>query len=415
MTAFGTPKGKATRTGREDRWSPSRRTVLGFPLSLAILASLIFFLVVPLFAQAPASTLTEKQAELKNAQARLSELQAEFDALAAKHDAAETRLAAIEDAMGTAKKDIARTDKDLGIIQAQLAQRVVDLYKDGQSATPEYLEILFGEADFGTVLHRLSLLGRVADQDQELFQQISAHLEKSEGRQAELVLKQQEQSETVAELEAVQDEANAKMKASAVEYRRLKKQVADLKEAARKAAEAEAARKAAAAAAAAKAKAAAQKKSSSGGSSSSGSSSGGSGSVQSGSFVFPVDGPHSYTNSWGAPRSGGRSHKGTDILAPKGTAVVACVSGTVSRTNPRNSGLGGITIWLRGNNGSSYYYAHLDGIASGIGPGSSVGAGQIMGWVGDTGNAAGCDHLHFEIHPGGGGAVNPYATLRAAD
>jgi murein DD-endopeptidase MepM/ murein hydrolase activator NlpD len=138
-------------------------------------------------------------------------------------------------------------------------------------------------------------------------------------------------------------------------------------------------------------------------------------SAQPGAFMFPVDGPHSYINSWGAPRSGGRSHKGTDIMAPKGTNVVACVGGTVSRTNPRNSGLGGITIWLRGSNGSSYYYAHLDGIASGIGPGDSVGAGQLLGWVGDTGNAAGTDHLHFEIHPGGGGAVNPYATLRASD
>lgn len=363
---------------------------------LAVLLLLLFLIVLPISSSALASTLSEKQAELSNAQARLSKLQESFDALADKYGKAEARLAEIEDAIGAAKNDIARSEKDLGIARAQLAERVVSLYKDGYSSTPRYLEILFTESDFGTVLERFSLLGKLADQDQELFDEIQSHLDKTRDRQAELNTKERAQAEQMNELKLLQAELNEKMKASAVEYRRLKQQVAALREAARKAAEEAAARAA---------QAANTKRSNSTG-----------GTVQTGSFVFPVVGPHSFSNTWGAPRSGGRTHKGTDIMAPKGAPVVACVSGTIMRTNPSDSGLGGITIWLRGKNGSTYYFAHLDGIASGIWAGVAVSAGQTIGWVGDTGNAApGAYHLHFEIHPGGGAAVNPYATLRAAD
>lgn len=140
--------------------------------------------------------------------------------------------------------------------------------------------------------------------------------------------------------------------------------------------------------------------------------SGGSGSSGGGSRVVDgiicpfTPGRTHFTDSWGASRSGGRAHRGTDMMAPYGEPIYAVVSGSV-RT--RNGGLGGKTIWLSGG-GNSYYYAHLSDWA--VASGQSVSQGQLVGYNGDSGNASGgSPHLHFEIHPGGGGAINPYPTV----
>ncbi len=128
-----------------------------------------------------------------------------------------------------------------------------------------------------------------------------------------------------------------------------------------------------------------------------------------GGYACPVAQPNSFTNTWGAPRSGGRRHRGTDILAPRGLPVYAIVGGTLDIRSPgRNAGLWAI---LRGVDGDQYWYMHLDGWA--VGDGARVTAGQLIGFNGDTGNARGTTpHVHFEQHPGGGGAVNPYFLLK---
>ena len=124
-------------------------------------------------------------------------------------------------------------------------------------------------------------------------------------------------------------------------------------------------------------------------------------------IVCPMPGS-AYSDTWGAPRSGGRSHEGVDMLAPMGVPIYAVVGGTVSFSQNR---LGGNAASLIGDNGNRYYYAHLSSFE---GQGGRVVQGDVIGYNGDTGNARGTPHLHFEIQPGRGLAVNPTPSVRAA-
>lgn len=127
-----------------------------------------------------------------------------------------------------------------------------------------------------------------------------------------------------------------------------------------------------------------------------------------GGFACPIGQPRSFTDTWGAPRSGGRAHKGVDMLAPYGTPIYAVTSGIWDVRSYGSSA--GNWAMLRGDNGHVYYYMHLQ--SHQVGDGARVAAGQLTGTNGDTGNARGTPHLHFEYHPGGGGAVNPYPLVK---
>ena len=126
------------------------------------------------------------------------------------------------------------------------------------------------------------------------------------------------------------------------------------------------------------------------------------------SLPCPVRGRVTLVNDWGFPRSGGRFHEGNDLFAKRGTPVIAVVSGTVvQKTGP----IGGRQVKLMGDDGVGYYGTHLDA----FGHAGRVAAGTVIGYVGNTGNAAGsAPHLHFEVHPGDGPAVNPYPRIAAS-
>ena len=146
-------------------------------------------------------------------------------------------------------------------------------------------------------------------------------------------------------------------------------------------------------------------------------------------FVFPVVGRVQYTNDFGAPRPQG-PHEGNDIMAPRRALAVATEAGKIKFWT--TSAQAGCMLYLYGDSGTTYLYIHLNNdltnrndnrgkcvagtsYAPGLKDGAKVQAGQLLGFVGDSGDANGVGtHLHFEVHPHDGGAVNPYKYLNRA-
>jgi len=272
---------------------------------------------------------------------------------------------------------IERLDESLAQIEAELAERetalgmrVVSWYKRSDD---DFLTFILGATSFLEMANRLELWERIAEQDAVM---ISDYKETRTAYKAELSAlerERQRQATDVATLESKKNALEAEFSAIQSQYDRKKAELAAAieREKARNNITYELP-------------------------------------VGPNGMVFPVAGPNYYSDTWGASRSGGRrTHKGTDIMAAEGIPVVAILSGTV---RSKEGGLGGKVIWLTADNGWTFYYAHLSGWAVRSG---RVNAGQVIGYVGHTGNAsASAPHLHFEIHPNGGEAVNPYPYLR---
>ena len=126
---------------------------------------------------------------------------------------------------------------------------------------------------------------------------------------------------------------------------------------------------------------------------------------------FPVAGRASYSHDWLFPRHVPEFHvhEGTDVFAERGTPVLAPTAGTV-RTS--NGSIGGLAVRVTQPDGTFWYLSHLDAIADGIEDGVQVAAGQVVGTVGDSGNAkGGAPHVHVEVHPHGGEALDPKPLL----
>jgi murein DD-endopeptidase MepM/ murein hydrolase activator NlpD len=367
-------------------------------LPVAVLLTFLAVAVVP-----TAGTSGRAAAQTAEEDQRAAE-KAARDILKARHQA---EVAA--QAFANAETQVAQTEEDLAKVQAeqdQVEQKTANLRSAVQQLA--VLRYVQGAVDTGGLL----LGGQVGDQLQaDQYAEIAARASAQDVDAYETSLQDLERTRALLETakkKSSQAAANFKAQRKNLEQKIAALQKAEAKRqkdaAVRRAVEAAAAeqRRQAEAAAAKAASEAAARAAALGGSSVIGSRV----YVASG-LLCPVAGPSTFVDTWGAPRSGGRRHQGVDMLSPRGTPSVAVVAGTIRISQNR---LGGNALWLNGADGNSYYYAHFDR----YGKGGAVNAGDVIGYVGDTGNARGTPHLHFEVHPGGGAAVDPYPTARAA-
>jgi murein DD-endopeptidase MepM/ murein hydrolase activator NlpD len=366
----------------------------------------------------------------------------EIQAARDRADAAAQAMFDAESRLDTLEVEIVAAEQDLAEVEAQADSMRSSLQQDAQrsfvnSGTSIPLLIDLDQANAGITADRQASVARGAasvelDDFDAVMKDVRAQRAELE-RQREATTRAREQFEDLkaaAEAEVVKlAEIEEQRLADVAVQRELERQ-----RQARLEQEAAAARQARAAAQSATAAptAAAVVAPSSGGSSSGGSSSGGSSSGSSNTpqaaaptapapvpvpaspppsnagsgIVCPVAGPRAFGDTWGAARSGGRSHEGVDMMSPAGTPLVAVESGYAQFKTTR---LGGNSVWVNGNSGTRYFYAHL---SAWEGSSRNVSQGEVIGYVGATGNTT-ANHLHFEVHPGGGRAVNPYPYVRA--
>jgi len=292
--------------------------------------------------------------------------------------------------------------------RAQVAAHYNQAYRTGTSGDP--LVSIFGGADVDEVAERARVLNLLAANSQRQREAAQGASARSAALSAQLRQATDVLAERTDELADEQLEAQRKVAAAQADVEEIEQDIASERErraeaARRRAAREEERREAAEREAQQAAEAAAADEGSSGGSA-------GGGAEVSGGIACPVGDPLSFSDTWGAARSGGRAHEGVDMLAPMGTPIYAYEDGVVTSTDP--SSLGGISLYLRGDSGNQYFYTHLSGFVSGISANVKVSAGQHIAHNGDSGNAAGIPHLHFEVRPGGGAKVNPYPYAKNA-
>jgi peptidoglycan LD-endopeptidase LytH len=280
----------------------------------------------------------------------------------------ETRLAEARDAVAEAGSQIVRIQAELARIRESFNDRVAAAYMSGGSRS---IGALLTSDSIQDAADRLQYTQSVVQGDADLATEVAVMAEELRRQEARLRRAARQEAEAAADLEAQREQIADKVE-------QLNNVVQELE---------------------AELEAADERALSLGGSGSV--SITGTGAIQ----TCPVAGPNSFVDSFGWPRSGGRTHQGIDLIAAAGTPVVAVAPGNARSAS---SVLGGLGVVVEHDSGGDWtFYAHL----SSFGTMGHVSAGTVIGSVGATGTTV--NHLHFEYHPSGGAAVNPYSALVA--
>lgn len=354
---------------------------------------------------APADIAVKRQ-QVGELNRQLAALDAEAGAAAAAHNSALDRRDVIQARIGRTRIDVRETTRRLTRSREVLGQRLVAMYVEG---APDLIDVLLKSGSLADAVAIGDLLERTADADAAVVAQVRQRRRALEVLRtrlaADAVVARRELDEARSQrrrLAALLDTRRRALDGARAELGTLL--AAERERVARLAAQKRAARVAARRAAATSVSPSALPPS--GGIARGGTA----GPLPGGSHVYPLGGPSTFGDDWLASRPGGRYHEGIDLFAARGTPVLAVADGILFRVG--YSGISGNRFWLRDAAGTEFFYAHLDGYSSAAREGATVSRGTVLGYNGDTGDAKGTPpHVHFEIHPGGGGPVRPYPIV----
>ncbi len=342
-------------------------------------------------ATAAGQSLSAKREDVRRLEAELAGLDARAGAAAAAHNAALERLHALRQRIATTRRQIVGTRRDAAEARQTLAKRLVAVYVTPQ---PDLTELVLRSGSLSDAMDAQDLLSRVAQVDAGTVAAVRRRRARLEALRAELGAARAEADRAAERRRKQRDEilritaarrkvlsgARAELRELVAEERRRQRALALLRQAQ----------------AAGPSSGSYQQTSVAG--------------VGSTGQVFPVAGPNRFGDDWLAGRAGGRLHQGIDIFATSGTPLVAVADGSLFRVG--YNGLGGWRLWLGDGAGTTYYYAHLSSFSPAASEGAQVARGTVIGFVGASGDAqGGSPHLHFEIHPGGGGPVRPFPII----